>query len=76
VEQCKDDIARPGVKIAGGFICQQQLWFHDQCPGQGSPLLFAAGEFADFMIEPVIEVLPFAEDWLQPLSFPLFSYRQ
>jgi len=38
-----------GVKVAGGLIGQQNLGLHDQGPGQGDPLLLAAGKLAHFV---------------------------
>ena len=43
-EQVHDGLGNVGVQSGGGFIAQQYLGVHGQSPGNGHPLLLAAGE--------------------------------
>ena len=52
-KQGSDDFRRLVIEIAGGFVTQQQLRFHDQCARERDALLFAAGKLR----RPVVEAI-------------------
>jgi membrane protease YdiL (CAAX protease family) len=52
--------AGAGVEIAGGLVAHQDRGLVDQRPGNGHPLLLAAGELSRMVVEPVGEA-DFAE---------------
>ena len=47
-----------GVEVAGGFVGQDQRRLGDQRPGDGDPLLLAAGQLAGPVLDPVGEADP------------------
>src|SRR5437016_2947239 len=42
LEQVKDFIAGFAIKIAGGFVAEEESWVGNNCPGDADALLFAA----------------------------------
>ena len=54
-EDAVDLVAGPAVKLAGRLVGQQHDRFLDQGPGDGHPLLLAAGELPRAMVEPVAQ---------------------
>ena len=76
VQQVEDQVAGAAVEVAGRFVGKQQGRLHDQGPGQGGPLLFAAGEFDDLVIAAVVEFDPGQQfSWRVRPSLP-FSCRR
>ena len=76
VQQVKDQVAGAAVEIAGRFVGQQQGRLHDQGPGQGGPLLFAAGQFRDPVVAAMAEFHPGpAVPWPGLPSLSCFSRR-
>jgi len=57
-KQGKNRLTAPGIQVTGGFVGQKQGRFQHQGPGQGNPLLLAAGELARTMIKPMGQANP------------------
>ena len=55
----QDSVRILRVEIAGGFVRQQQSRLIDQRAGDGNALLFAAGESARFVLEPILDAEQF-----------------
>ena len=55
LEQLHDFAAGAGIEITGRLVGQQQHRFVDERAGDGDALLFPAGKFGGFMVEPVFE---------------------
>ena len=53
VEQVHHHPAGGGVQRAGGLVCQQHRRVVCHCPGNGHPLLLAAGKFVGLVIHPL-----------------------
>ena len=55
------DVGSFGVEVAGRLVGQQQLRGVGQRPGNGHPLLFAAGHFRRPVFQTAAEVQPFQQ---------------
>lgn len=64
-----------GVKIAGGFVGQQEGGIPDQCAGHRYALLLATGKFGGPVVHPVAEMNHLERSGC-PLSSPLGSYTR
>ena len=57
-EEVEDLLAGLGVQVAGGLVGQQQGRVVDQGPGDGHPLLLAAGELGRLVVQAVPQPHP------------------
>ena len=55
LQQLEDALAGDIVQRAGGLVAQQQLGIFGQRPGDGHPLLFAAGKLGGKVVHPVAQ---------------------
>ena len=60
LEELQDFFAGAGIEISGGLVGKQQGGMIDQCPGDGDPLLLAAGKLRGFVVEVISKAHPFA----------------
>ena len=66
-EQFQDLFAGVGVKVAGGLVGKEDGGIIDQSPGDGHPLLLAAGELRGFVIQAPLQTDP-VEQIFGPLA--------
>ncbi len=61
LQQCHDLFAASGIERRRRFIRQDEPGIVGQCPGDGHPLLFAAGEQGREIIGPLTDLHVFQE---------------
>ena len=52
-QQAEERFAGVRVQISSRFVCEHEIGLLKQRPGDGHPLLFAAGQFSRLMVEPL-----------------------
>ena len=80
-DDSKDLAGQLGVQCGGGFVEAENIRVHGQCPGDGYPLLLAAGELVRVVVCPVsqphlLQKLPaFRFNLLFALTAPLLRQQ-
>ena len=57
-DHLENRLAGSVVQVPGRLVGQKHLRLPDQGPGNGNPLLFAAGKLTNFMLQPVRKSYP------------------
>ena len=67
------------VQCGDRFVCQQQLWIKDQCPGNSYPLTLASAEETRGDISPyALASVPLSQGFWQPflVSYALLQFHE